>query len=183
VLPPLPDKRAKLDLELFVLALLRQGINTPYRLQAEAGLSPGATLPVLTRLQQGGHVRRGRSGPRGRAEYEITAAGRSFLKNNWRSLMEGPASSEVETIFRVVALALFSGADQSAIANYLKNAADQRLKGQQHRYRTKLTLNWPGTGSMSEFYGQMRQMYAASRLTTEAKALRNLAVRIKKIKR
>ncbi len=41
------DKRARMDLELFVLALIDRGLNTPYDLLAGAGLSPSATIPVL----------------------------------------------------------------------------------------------------------------------------------------
>jgi DNA-binding PadR family transcriptional regulator len=174
------DKRAKLDLELFVLALLKEGVNTPYRLQSEASISPGATLPVLTRLQQAGYVRRGKSGPRRRAEYEVTAAGRSFLKNQWQPLFEGPVPSEIEAIFRIATLASLSGASKGAISNYLKMAAEQRQKGRQRGRDTNLAANWPSAESMGELYSRMRQMYAAARLNTEAKILRNLAVQIKK---
>ena len=39
------DKRSKLDLELFLLALIERDINTPYALHLNVGLSPGATIP------------------------------------------------------------------------------------------------------------------------------------------
>jgi hypothetical protein len=44
------DRRSRPDLELFVLALIARGVNTPYLLSQEASLSPGVTLPVLDRL-------------------------------------------------------------------------------------------------------------------------------------
>jgi DNA-binding PadR family transcriptional regulator len=82
----IPDKRSKLDLELFVLALVQRGIDTPYDLSVMVGLSPGATIPVLKRLQEAGHLERGQPGVRGRTEYEVTVSGIQHLKSGWRPL-------------------------------------------------------------------------------------------------
>ena len=76
-----------------------------------------------------------------------------------------------------------SGANKGAVSNYLKMAAEQRQKGQQRARDTNLAANWPSAESMGELYGRMRQMYATARLNTEAKILRNLAVKIKKLGR
>jgi hypothetical protein len=54
------DKRRRTDLDLFVLALIDSGISTPYELQKDAGLSPGATIPALQRLLEAGFVRQGK---------------------------------------------------------------------------------------------------------------------------
>ena len=48
-MPRMGDKRRRNDLDLFLLALIEGGISTPYDLQKSAGLSPGATIPVLQR--------------------------------------------------------------------------------------------------------------------------------------
>jgi DNA-binding PadR family transcriptional regulator len=53
------DKRRKSDLDLFVLALIQSGLSTPYALQREAGLSPGATIPAIQRMLDAGFVRQG----------------------------------------------------------------------------------------------------------------------------
>jgi hypothetical protein len=53
-MPEVRDKRRKTDLDLFVLALVDSGVATPYALQMTAGLSPGATIPVLQRLTEAG---------------------------------------------------------------------------------------------------------------------------------
>jgi hypothetical protein len=50
------DKRRRTDLDLFVLALVADGISTPYELQKAAGLSQGATIPTLRRLLKEGFV-------------------------------------------------------------------------------------------------------------------------------
>ena len=41
------------SLELFVLAMVRRGLATPYELKTKAGLSLGSTVPVLARLEEG----------------------------------------------------------------------------------------------------------------------------------
>jgi hypothetical protein len=55
------DKRRRIDLDLFALAL----ISTPYELQKAAGLSQGATVPALQRLLAARLVRQGKPGARG----------------------------------------------------------------------------------------------------------------------
>ena len=40
------------SLELFVLAMVRQGLATPYELKTKAGLSLGSTVPALARLEK-----------------------------------------------------------------------------------------------------------------------------------
>jgi hypothetical protein len=52
-----PDQRIKEDLDLFLLALIQQGINTAYRMQIAAGISQGTSLQVLKRLVERKFVR------------------------------------------------------------------------------------------------------------------------------
>ena len=47
-------------LNLFVLALINSGVSTPYTLQKEPGLPPGAAIPAIQRLLQAGLIRQGR---------------------------------------------------------------------------------------------------------------------------
>jgi DNA-binding PadR family transcriptional regulator len=181
---PVRDKRTKLDLELFVLAFMERGVNTPYRLQAEVGLSPGATLPVLARLQQAGYVRRGKPGPRRRSEYEITASGRALLKSEWRALMDGPVPPDIETVFRIAVLALLSGADKSVVSNYLRLAADARQQeGRYRRNEDQPAISWQSAASIGDLYTRMRAVHAIARLNNDARVLRDLANRIKKTER
>ena len=71
-MPETRDKRRRTDLELFVLALIDSGISTPYQFQKAAGLSPGATIPVLQRLLNAEFVREGEPGARRRTNYSIS---------------------------------------------------------------------------------------------------------------
>lgn len=96
--------------------------------------------------------------------------------------MDEPVPSDIESIFRVAALALFSGAERATVSNYLKAAAQHRQQPRQHGRGGKLGSNSSCAESMGELYDRMRQAHAAARLNTEAKLLQNLAAQIKKRK-
>ena len=170
------DNRSKLDLELFLIALIQREINTPYSLQVKAGLSPGATIPVLKRLETVGYVQRGVSGPRGRTEYQVTAKGIRYFTKSWRPLLDGPPPPDIESIFRIVGLAVMSGADLSAVSAFLRRAARRKATDAADREAAaarREPLNsepWE-----TDFYACLQARYAGSRLLAESKFLRRLA--------
>jgi DNA-binding PadR family transcriptional regulator len=180
---PIRDKRSRLDLELFVLALIKRNVVTPYQLQAEVGLSPGATLPVLARLEQSGYVRRGKPGPRGRTEYEITAGGHRFLKGGWRPLLASPPPADVEAILRIASLAILSGAKQITVADYLRKSAHAKAEDSKLRKNDiEGAAAELADTSDGRLYNWMRRTHSAARLRTDAKVLRNLAAQLRKLK-
>src|SRR5260370_27781281 len=103
------DKRRRTDLDLFVLAVMAGGVSTPYELQKAAGLSQGATIPALQRLLDAGFLRQGKPGPRGRADYRVTATGKRLLKDGWLPLIEAGPSGDPDSDLRVALLALSAG--------------------------------------------------------------------------
>ena len=105
----IPDKRRRTDLDLFVLALIADGVATPYELKQHAGLSPGATIPALDRLLQTGMVRQDKPGARGRIEYLVTRAGAKSLRTSWHALVEKGPSGDLDSDLRVALLACWSG--------------------------------------------------------------------------
>jgi len=100
------DKRRRNDLDLFVLALVSDSVATPYELKMAAGLSPGTTIPVLTRLMAASLVLLVKPGSRGRAEYRITADGRRYLKSGWKELIEDGPGGDLNADLRVALRAL-----------------------------------------------------------------------------
>ena len=176
---PKRDKRSKLDLDLFVLALLRRGIDTPYRLLASAGLSPGASIPVLRRLEQVGYVRPGKAGPRGRIEYHITTAGHHYLENEWQILLQHPVPTDSEAILRTAALAVLSGCDRRLVSTYLKKAAATKASDSKRRQTDAKTAEACLSGdSDANLYRWLRATHAAARLRAEGQVLRKLAAEI-----
>ena len=122
------DRRRKSDLDLFVLALINSGVSTPYTLQKEAGLSPGAAIPVIQRLLQAGLIRQGKPGLRGRTECRITASGRKQLKSGWRTLIDEGPSGDLDADLRVALLAISEGNAYSAAVQMLKRSAAKLLE-------------------------------------------------------
>ena len=123
------DGRRRADLELFVLALIESGVSTPYEFQKFAGISQGASIPVLRRLIGGGLVRPKKAGARGRIAHQITPPGRKTLKDGWRALVDDEPSGDLETDLRVALLALVVGRDRRAAIEYLRRSAEKKTAG------------------------------------------------------
>lgn len=164
------DKRSKLDLELFLIALIKRKINTPYLLQASAGLSPGATIPVLKRMGAAGYVRRGSPGFRKRTEYQVTAKGSRHLSSTWPGMLESSVPTDMEAILRTASLAILCGADRKRVAAYLERAARTKAPDS-----TKKIEPLPAIHEQARLYGWMRSVHAQARQACEVQVLRRLA--------
>jgi DNA-binding PadR family transcriptional regulator len=97
-------------------------------LKTAAGLSPGATIPALTRLLEAGLVLQGKPGVRGRTDYRVTAEGQRHLKNGWKELIEDGPSGDLDADLRVALLAVWLGGDRKLGADFLRQSARKRLK-------------------------------------------------------
>lgn len=173
------DNRARGDLQAFVIAMIDRGLKTPYELKAKAGLSPGATLPVLSRLGADGYVKRGKTGARGKTEYLVTSAGRQFAKEVSDELIAFPPKSNPESVLRIAALAVILGTDKKTVAGYLRKSARATAEIAEDRWKHK-AAELPA--NRDELYGWMRAVYVNETLKAEAKASRTLASRIRKLK-
>jgi DNA-binding PadR family transcriptional regulator len=174
------DKRSKLDLELFVLALVQRETNTPYLLREAVGLSPGATIPVLKRLQEVGYVRPGKPAARGRIEFKITASGKQYLASGWRPLLEASVPGNLEAILRIASLALLSGADKKIVSASLKRAAAMKSTESKRRKKGEAGAIESSLPSFRDvgLYSWMQAAHKEARLAAEGKVLRQLAIAI-----
>lgn len=161
------DKRRRNDLDLFVLALLSEGVATPYELKQAAGLSPGATIPVLRRLADRGMVSVGRPGPRGRTGHRITAEGRRSLRSGWRELVDDGPSGDLDADLRVALLALVVGNDRRLANNFLKLSAARKLEGISKREELELDTSLP---PLARWYRRLRSTSAKALVKGEAAA-------------
>ena len=125
-MPDIHDKRRRIDLDLFVLALIAEGISTPYGLQKAAALSQGATIPALQRLLGAGFVRQGKPGIRGRTDHRITSAGKKQLKTAWHTLLDDGPSGDLESDLRVALLILWAGGERRLAADFLRQSAEKK---------------------------------------------------------
>jgi DNA-binding PadR family transcriptional regulator len=166
------DKRRRTDLDLFVLALIESGISTPYELQKSAGLSPGATIPALQRLLEGGFLRSGKPGARGRIVHSITPAGGKFLKSGWRILLEDGPSGDLDADLRVALLVQWAGGKRELASDFLQQLASKKLES------IKLLEEGEENGSVSSlanWYARLRLTSARTLLQAESGAALKLA--------
>ena len=170
------DKRSRKDLELFVLALITRGIATTYDLKMSAAISPGASIPVLSRLQSNGLIKKGREGARNRQEYAVTAKGTALLENSWKELFQAPPSADLEVVLRIAALAVFLGEPKRSVAEYLSRAS-----GQRRALKVRKPARPAGATTPGEVFLWMRQVAAEGRSKTEAAILRKLASAVRRL--
>jgi DNA-binding PadR family transcriptional regulator len=167
-----PDKRRRSDLDLFVLALADSGVATPYKLQKAAGISQGASVPVLQRLLEAGFIRQGKPGPRGRTDYRATAPGRKALEVGWRGLIDSGPSGDLDADLRVALLALWVGGDRKLAAEFLRQSADRKIE-----YLNSIE---PGddladAAPLARWYSALRLTAAKTLLKAESNASRTMA--------
>jgi DNA-binding PadR family transcriptional regulator len=116
------------SLDLFILALIQQGLNIPYAIQLQAGLSVGSTLPALRRLLKTGLVKEEEPGQGGRRrrEFTLTAAGKKRLQNAKTNLeqISADAVGDLEATLRFACLASFWG-DRREASRILLRAAGE----------------------------------------------------------
>jgi DNA-binding PadR family transcriptional regulator len=91
------DRRAREDLDLFLLALISQGIDTPYRMQSLARISQGTSLQAIRRLLEHELIRSSAEGSRRRKTWSLTRAGRNRLQRDYRPREpQGPINNNFE---------------------------------------------------------------------------------------
>jgi DNA-binding PadR family transcriptional regulator len=166
------DKRRRTDLDLFVLALIDSGVSTPYEFQKSAGLSPGATIPALQRLFAAGFVRPGKPGSRGRTNHSITPAGRKFLKNAWRTLLEDGPSGNLDADLRVALLVLWAGGKRQLATDFLQQSASKKLESIELLEAGEENHS---VSSLANWYARLRFTSAKTLLQAESDAALKMA--------
>jgi DNA-binding PadR family transcriptional regulator len=167
-------KASLTSLELLLLALVEQGCNTPYRLKEDAGISVGAALPALKRLESRRLVERAEQSARNKQEFELTSFGKKAMASETKRLLaelRAGQSNEAESVLRLAALAL-SNKQGSVAVSLLKNA------GLARRQLTKLKSEERGaidTTDLASIYRTMTEACASARSKAEADALIILA--------
>ena len=116
-------------LDLFILSLLDRGLETPYDLQRQGGLSLGSTVPALRRLETAGLVRKREalepvSGPATaisfppQAEPSHKTVGRRYLK--------APNQMDVDAVLRVADMAQHYNARRADMVEFFEAVVSER---------------------------------------------------------
>ena len=167
------------SLELFVLAMVRQGLATPYELKTKAGLSLGSTVPVLARLKKNALVKASEEGARRSRKFSITAKGTKSLTQGWAEQL-ATEHTDLDSILRVASLAWLHG-DTKACQEFMKRSATGlrgwagSLRAEADRLAAKV-----GQSPDGDTYVWLRTHCEAARAETDAAALVELSDRIPK---
>jgi DNA-binding PadR family transcriptional regulator len=161
-------------LDLFLLTLVRHGINTPYDWQTRAGVSLGASLPAVRRLLSEGLVTEADKGSRGRREFAITRSGRGELQRTDAYLQRAldEADGDLESTLRLACIAVSEGKPEQA-RKMLLQAADEHAK-RSRRARKRATLQ-PNNVSVAGLYSAALAHCDAIRQDATSKSLISLA--------
>jgi DNA-binding PadR family transcriptional regulator len=171
------DKRRRSDLRAFVIALLLEGVSTLYELQSLAGLSPGATIPILMSLVADGHVRAGKPGTRGRVAYVVTSKGKKWLDAVWPSLLQEGPSGDLESDLRVFLIAVQVGKDRARAESFLRRGLARR---QQVLAELERRMKEEGSGIwLADDYVSLRAEATTASLKAEAKVIDSILDRLR----
>ena len=169
----------KTNLELFVLAMVQQGLATPYELKTKAGLSLGSTVPALARLEKDGHLKASAAGARRSRKFSITAKGTKALAQGWPEQLAA-RHTDLDSILRVAYLAWVHG-DSKACQEFMKRSADG-LRGWAGSLRADADRLAAMTGDSpdGDTFVWMGKFCEAARAETDAATLVDLSDRINK---
>jgi DNA-binding PadR family transcriptional regulator len=165
------------SLDLFILALIQQGLNVPYAIQLQAGLSVGSTLPAFRRLLETELVKEEEQeqGGRRRREFTLTAAGKKKLQNAKTNLEEISANAvgDLEATLRFACLASFWGDRREASRILLRAAGEfeDRSENSQRIGRRRVESH----SELASIYRGLLFLSEADRQKGIAKRLRALA--------
>ena len=164
-------------LDLFILTLLDRGLETPYDLQRQGGLSLGSTGPALQRLPAAGPTRKRESSgasKRPRHSYQLSALGRTRAQNGWKTHLKSPNQMDLDAVLRVADMAQYYNAKRIDIVAFLEAAASERLVS------ARSGISAP---SVSLSIVATREVWNVARLKAEASFLLNSAKAVSMVPR
>lgn len=115
--------------ELFLLSLIDRGLTSKYELQRSGGVSLGSSTPALRRMQAAKLIVQdidGQVGSRPRHALKLSAAGRRLARTGWKDHLNPSLEADLDSILRLVDMAVFYGADKDQTVAYLSAMAENR---------------------------------------------------------
>jgi DNA-binding PadR family transcriptional regulator len=161
------------SLQLLLLALISEGVATPYDVYRRANISVGASLPALEKLLTEGFVKKRKPASRGRTQFEITAKGKSTLRS-WPGIQQATVTEgtrDIEVLMRFATLA-WTGNKKRVAIELLEDAAKNR--------RQKAMVQNVDLSSPASVYHWMRTISAQNRERAEILALRSIIRELRK---
>jgi DNA-binding PadR family transcriptional regulator len=173
---PSRQKGTRTNLEIFVLAAVRAGLDSAYDLNKYADISVGASLPLLIRLKGDGLLR-SQAAARRSKQYSLTALGKAVLERSWRNLV-AEVPREFEAILRVAYVAAIMDSTLKTTRPFLRIASSKRKQLAAERERDgKSILTESGRDNFGRGHRWLRAHSDSVRLKAEGALLSRLAGR------
>ena len=138
-------------LEIVLLLLARDGVNTPYLLKRDGKISFGSSVPALRRMTEMKLLRRAGEGARRKAEYQLTTLGQRTLGQSIDTLFREGKARGIEELIRLWVIALAVGRGESA-ALVLARAAKAKRRDVEVQRGNSLTESIPQRAARSRIF-------------------------------
>lgn len=158
------------SLEVLILALLKQGLATTYDLQTQAGLSLGATVPALKRLEAAKLVSRKEAGRR--FEFSVTREGEKMLAS-WSASPRLP--TDVDEVLRSAYMTWMVGNKAGAAVMLRQSIRVQNRCAEELRDQLAAVDRPLPAKPSPEWYRWLRKVVEAGRAAADVAALDSLA--------
>jgi DNA-binding PadR family transcriptional regulator len=166
-------------LDLYILAMIEQGFETPYALHRNAKISLGASNPALKRLRKARLIvmeAESTSSNRPRHHYLLTSAGKRALDVAAKQSFETGTVVDVDAALRAVVLAVMFNKPEKARDILLEGAAARFSLAATRRLESKMAaVQLKSFGEM----GPLKAFIETFRYAAEAQAFRELARSLK----
>ena len=163
-------------LDLFILSLIDRGLQTPYDLNRQGGLSLGSTLPALRKLAAAGLIRKEEAigtSKRPRHTYQLSGTGRTKAREGWKKYLKTHDQMDLDAVLRVTDMAQHYNSKVADVVGFLEALILERKMPRRSSLvksdRTKVALG----------YKSVLVAWNAERLKSEAKFLATLTKSIK----
>lgn len=166
------------SLELLLLALVRDGLGSPYELKSQSELSLGSTIPALDRLEKDGLLSASKPGARKSRRFTVTPQGQRLLQNEWGELQQR-STTDLDSIVRIAYLTWMNGSAAEA-ATFLEGAAERLRRLGMVRNAKALGLGRVPRKVNNEDFTWLRNRIEGKRLVAEANGLVALAKELRK---
>jgi hypothetical protein len=167
------------DIDLCILALVQQGLATPFDLKVKAGLSLGTTIPTLNRLcDDEGLLKATQKDTHRSRRYSPSNKGNAALRAQWPDLMRS-VPTDIDSILRIAYVAWLFGDPQKSTEYVEKGARQLQALAEARAAEARSVLPEPGQTPRPEHFLWFRLSAEARRLDADAATLAEVAKQIR----
>jgi DNA-binding MarR family transcriptional regulator len=162
-------------LELFLLLVIRDNVDSLFELQRQLGINPGAVSHAVGRLEKKGVLEREPERCRRKRKLTVTSLGHDILKTHWKEAFQKPFEDVPGLIRAVLIVVVMAGSRSPQLgAQMLRDKADKIERSARDCKAPKLLPNGY-LADRTELYSWIKQKAEFHQAKGMAAALREVA--------